>query len=1064
MESQRKFLPPAALPSAMSRSLRILAFFSIFNIAYAVTADQPNLTFNRDIRPILSENCFHCHGPDAASREAGLRLDVEDQAKEWAIVAGDAESSEVISRIFSDDDDLLMPPTDSERKLSDAEKQTLRRWVQQGASYQRHWSFEPPRQPAVPKVAGSTSKTPIDRFIAAALKEAELERAPPAKRETLIRRITFDLIGLPPTIGEIDAYLADESPDATERLIDRLLADPRFGERMAADWLDVARYSDTYGYQVDRDRFVWPYRDWVVDAFNRNLGYDRFVTEQLAGDLLPDASRDQLLATTFNRLHPQKVEGGSVPEEFRVEYVADRTQTFGTAFLGLTLECCRCHSHKYDPITQTEYYEVASFFANIDEAGLYSFFTQSVPTPALALPTPEQERRLKADRDALAAIEKQYHRHLATTPSLNRFDRQSFRKKENATPSESTKALGDLPSESGDDTLFAGPVETMDFDETSPPVGGNTIVDGVRGGAVQLTGDDAVNLKQGNFPRYQPFSISLWINTPGHKERAVVFHRSRAWTDAASRGYQLLIEDGRLSWSLIHFWPGNAMRIRTVDPIPIDQWLHVTVTNDGSSTAAGLSLWMDGQRVATEVVRDGLTKNITGGGGDHVALGERFRDRGFTGGRIDRVRVFDCQLTQLEIERLARPDEALLWLDQPVQRWTDAQRTRVAEHLHRRHDADTRQLAERLKQARRRLCELQDRVQEIMVMRETPGLRTTHRLERGAYDSPAEAVSPGTPDAVLGFDAPLRRNRLGLANWLTRPDHPLTSRVAVNRLWQLCFGIGLVRTPEDFGSQGQPPTHPDLLDWLAMDFVHHDWDVKRMLKQIMLSAVYQASSQHPDPEVWKADPENRLFARHPVYRLPAEMLRDQALYLSGQLVSKVGGPPVRPYELEASFKPSKPDNGPGLYRRSLYTYWKRTGPAPAMMTLDASKRDVCRVRRERTSSPLQAFVLLNGPQYVEAARSLAIEILQEPNKQLDQQLVTAFRTLTGRQPTAQELVIVHELHDQQQRYFEAEPQRSAEFLSVGETKSPDQIKRSDLAALTMVISTLMNFDESVMKR
>ncbi|QEF97725.1 Planctomycete cytochrome C [Stieleria maiorica] len=1037
-------------------------FLSLCLASVGIVSAQDTLQFNRDIRPILSENCYHCHGPDASAREADLRLDTEDGAKEWAIVAGDADASEVVARIVSDDPDTLMPPPDSERSLSENQKQLIRRWVDQGASYQAHWSFQSPIAPHVPVVADDHAVNPIDHFVIDRLQQNALQLAPAADRETLLRRITFDLIGLPPTIAELDRYLADTSPRATENVIDRLLADPRFGQRMAADWLDVARYSDTYGYQVDRDRFVWPYRDWVVDAFNRNLGYDQFLRQQLAGDLLPDASREQILATTFNRLHPQKVEGGSVPEEFRIEYVADRTQTVATAFLGLTMECCRCHTHKYDPITQTEYYQLAAFFSNIDEAGLYSYFTPSIPTPTLELPTEDQARRVSKLQTEIDSHRASYHQSLENQIDIEAY-RELFDTPADADVSTDDEQAG-APSSA---LLFAMPIEALEFE--SPPSAPNRSVPGVAGQGVRLTGDDVVNLKTGNFRRDQPFSVSLWIKTPDVKERAVVFHRSRAWTDAASRGYQLLIEDGYLSWSLIHFWPGNAIRIRTPDPIPVDRWVHVAVTNDGSSRADGLSIAIDGRRVEAVTVRDHLTKQITGGGGDNLAIGQRFRDRGFTGGEVDSFRVFDCELTDLEIQRLARPEETLPWVASSPPQWTSTQRQTVADHLLRRHNADVAQSRQRLTKARRSLSQLQDQIQEIMVMKESPGIRTTHRLERGAYDAPAEAVTPGTPKAILGFDAATRPDRLGLADWMLRRDHPLTSRVAVNRLWQLCFGVGLVRTPEDFGSQGEPPTHPELLDWLAIDFIEGGWDVKRAIKQIMMSATYQASSEHPDPDVWNQDPENRLLARHNAYRLPAEMLRDQALAVSGLLVSKLGGPPVKPYEVEASFKPVQRDQGEGLYRRSIYTYWKRTGPAPAMMTLDAAKRDVCRVRRERTSSPLQAFVLLNGPQYVESARGLAFRLLDRQGDDSEAVLRDAFRTLTSRFPTEAEKQVVTDLYADQLAYFGQHPDRANEYLAVGELKlAPQSNDRSvdpaTFAATAVVIGTLMNYDESVMKR
>ncbi len=1018
-----------------------IVFASLTFLSVAVAAD-PTVNFNRDIRPILSENCYFCHGPDENARQADLRLDTEAGAKEFAIEPGDPDASELVARITSDDPDQVMPPPDSERSLNARQIELLKRWIQQGAAYQGHWSFLSPQRPSPPELDDpSAANNQIDHFIIAPLEAKSIKPAPRATRETLIRRATFDLIGLPPTIEEIDAFLTDDvSPGAYSRLIDRLLKRKEFGERMASTWLDAARYSDTYGYQVDRDRFVWPWRDWVINAFNNNMPYDQFLTEQLAGDLLPGATRDQILATTFNRLHPQKVEGGSVPEEFRIEYVADRTQTVATALLGLTFECCRCHSHKYDPLTQTEYYQLSSFFDNIDEAGLYSYFTQSVPTPTLSLPTPEQEKSLQSLGNLVREAEQKLHDAFDDrTPHAVQWLEQA--------------------NEIDETDFFAKPIAALDFeDQVAAP---NESVPGAIGKAIRLTGDDAVGTKVGNFRRFDPFSVSLWIKTPNHKDRAVVFHRSRAWTDAASRGYQLLIEDGKLNWSLIHFWPGNAISIRTADAIPIDQWIHVVVTNEGSSDASGLALYINGKQADTEIVRNSLTKNITGGGGDNIAIGERFRDRGFSGGSVDEFRVFDCLLTELEVTRLANRD-LVPWIKE-IGNLEFSRSVLLSEHYLRRHDPVIDQRRKDLRKAREQLCKLQDSLKEIMVMREMDTRRQTYFLNRGAYDNRGEAVAPETP-AVLGTlseDAP--KNRLGLAQWLTRADHPLTSRVAVNRLWQICFGVGLVRTPEDFGSQGEPPTHPELLDWLAVDLVEHGWDMKRAIKQIMMSATYQQASRHPDANVVKSDPENRMLARFPSYRLSAEMLRDNALAISGRLVAKIGGPPVRPYELEASFKPSKRDQGEGLYRRSLYTYWKRTGPAPAMMALDASKRDVCRVRRERTSSPLQAFVLLNGPQYVEAARGLA-EQLTKASEDDGQVLQNAFRRLTSRRASDEELAVLRELLKKQRDYFSQDTKRTKDFLSVGDAPADATIDPVRLAATTVVISTLMNFDECVMKR
>ena len=1043
--------------------MRLFLFLLILTAFFSLAKADGDVRFNRDIRPILSENCFHCHGPDENAREAGLRLDTQADAHEYAISPGEPADSEVVFRITSDDPDLVMPPADSERSLAAEQIELLTRWIDQGARYQSHWSFVPPIRPSVPTAKGPSRVVPvqpIDRFVRQQLDDFNRERghafqpAAETDRETLIRRVTFTLTGLPPTLEQIDTFLADESPGAYERLVDRLLQSPAFGERMAADWLDVARYSDTYGYQVDRDRFVWPWRDWVIDAFNRNLPYDQFIVQQLAGDLLPNTNRDQILATTFNRLHPQKVEGGSVPEEFRMEYVADRTQTVGTAFMGLTMECCRCHSHKYDPISHSEYYQLSAFFDNIDEAGLYSYFTDSVPTPTLTLPTDAQHASLITARGAVAEAE----------AKLN-------------------TALSEQGAENGG-LRFTSPVLQLDFEDLSPD-GANRPVEGVFGKAALLSGDDAIDTDAGNFRRYQPFSISLWIKTPEREngdpiERAVIFHRSRAWTDAGSRGYQLLINEGKLSWSLIHFWPGNAIRVRTKQPIADGQWLHVTASYDGSSRAEGLAVFLNGVRAPTDIVRDSLSKTITGGGQDTIAIGQRFRDRGFTQGAVDRFQVFDCQLSELEIQGLADATGQLADADFRRAYRAEFDPEMIAEHLRFKQSAEVIRLTSELKQARAELCDLEDSIQEIMVMRELPEPRPSYRLERGDYSQRAEQVGPGTPAALTPFPEDLPRNRLGLARWLTSPEHPLTSRVAVNRLWQICFGTGLVRTPEDFGSQGQPPTHPELLDWLAVDFVEGGWNIKRMLKQIVMSASFRQSSAlaggaelngaapedgvKPPVTLAEIDPENRLLAHFPAHRLSAEMLRDNALAVSGRLVKKIGGPPVKPYEIEASFKPQDRDQGEGLYRRSLYTYWKRTAPAPVMMTLNASKRDVCRVRRERVSSPLQAFVLLNGPQFVEAARGLAERLLREHPDAPHAILHDGFRILTSKTPSESQMNVLERLRETQQEYFQGYPARAEAYLTVGEAAVDQSLDPVQLAATTVVIATLMNLDASVMNR
>jgi len=1021
-------------------------FFLLFTAqrASAVEAAKPDpVDFDSQIKPLLSDRCFVCHGPDKAARKADLRLDLEDDAKDYAIIPGEPGDSEVVTRIKSDKPKLQMPPPSSNLSLSKEEIALIERWIEEGANWNEHWSFTPlakvkPPQIDAAKLPPETQPlTGIDRFVVRGLQKKGHTLGKPVSKERWLRRVTFDLTGLPPTLAELDAFLADDSSDAYEKTVDRLLASPRFGERLASDWLDSARYSDTYGYQVDRDRYVWPWRDWVVRAFNSNTRYDRFLTQQLAGDLLPDATRDDILATTFNRLHPQKVEGGSVPEEFRIEYVADRTQTVATAMLGLTMECCRCHDHKYDPLPQKDYYRFSAFFDNVDEAGLYSYFTPSIPTPTLMMTDDATDKKLASLRKDISSAEA-----ILSQLQLNR-----------------KVAFNDwLATKPSKDLTNIGRVAHLDFEDHKD--GANVGVKGQLGKAVKLSGDDAVNLKVGNFPRWQPFSVSLWMNTPDEKERAVIFHRSRAWTDAGSRGYELLLEDGRLSAALIHFYPGNAIRVRTVEPISSEAWHHVAVTYDGSSRANGLRIYLNGELAQTEVVRDNLYKQITGGGGDNIAIGQRFRDRGFTGGVVDEFQVFQRELTALEVAESHKPGSLV---DAIAAVGKDTENAELYDFYLSNLDADYQAELASLQKLRQQLNQTQDRVQEIMVMKEMPKRRQTYLLNRGSYDARGEAVEPGVPGVLPEFAADQPMNRLGLARWLTQPEHPLTSRVAVNRFWQLVFGAGLVRTPEDFGRQGQAPTDPQLLDWLAADFVAHGWDVKRLMKQLVLSATYRQSS-YADAKLLAADPENLLWGRMNSYRLPAEMVRDNALAVSGLLVERIGGPPVKPYELEASFKPAKRDKGDGLYRRSLYTYWKRTGPAPVMMALDAAKRDVCRVQRERTSTPLQVFVLLNGPQFVEASRFLAQRMLNMHPDDTQAALRDTFRSLTSRQPNDAELKVLTKLHDQQLATFKKHPERATEYLRIGDKPFDTKLPPAELAALATVANTLLSFDEAITKK
>jgi len=1041
-----------------------IASISTLLVATCLTASlshaDDNVTFNQDIRPILSDKCFFCHGPDNAKREADLRLDVRDAAlSAGAINVEHPADSEVLKRITSEDPELQMPPPSAKLgRLTEQEIATLQKWIEQGAVYEGHWSFLPLSPDAVSNPRSSAEvATRIDDVVRGGLMTRGLALQPAADRATLIRRLSFDLTGLPPTVTEIEAYNTDQSPDATEQLVERLLASPHYGERMAVDWLDTARYADSYGFQVDREREMWPWRDWVVKAFNENMPFDQFMTWQLAGDLLPNATDEQILATAFNRLHQQESEGGSVEEEYRVEYVADRVQTFATTFLGLTFECTRCHDHKYDPITQKEYYQLFSIFQNVDEAGLYSYFTMSPPTPSLTLTDAAGKQNLKTLQDKVTELEDRSEQLRAS--------RKAAFAAWLAAPDRLTASIAGPEMARFKFDALEGDKLANTVAAASPAVlrGDNKLVPGKNGNAIEFTGDDPVDLPLGNFRREEPFTISLWVRTPDIKERAVVFHRSRAWTDAASRGYELLIEDGRLKWSLIHFWPGNAASIAAPDVLPPGEWMHVVVSSDGSSRAAGLQLAVNGRPVAVNIIKDNLSREITGGGGDNIALGERFRDRGFKGGMIDDFRVFHKRLSPLEV--LATYDEGIAKqiLNTPAETLTDSERSLLFDHFVEAGDEAWSQHMAALQAARGEYARFNDSLKEIMVMRELPEPKKAYVLFRGEYAERREEVTAGTPSALSPFPEGAPKNRLGLAQWVTDPRHPLTARVTVNRVWQSLFGRGLVKTAEDFGSQGARPLYPEVLDTLAAQLIASGWDMKQLVRSIVLSETYRQNSM-ADAKTMSDDPDNEWLARGSRFRLPAEMIRDNALVAAGLLNPVIGGAPVNPYEMTESFKPAAASGGDEVFRRSLYTNWRRTGPPPAMIAFDAPRRAVCTAKRERTDSPLQALILLNGVQYVEAARVLGESLHRDAHGNVGQMIEQGVLRCLSRKPDAREIEILSQLYQEQRMHFQMHPAEAEQLLKIGQKPRDESIAVVDAAAATTLAQALLNHDESVVKR
>jgi hypothetical protein len=819
----------------------------------------------------------------------------------------------------------------------------------------------------------------------------------------------------------------------------------------------------------------------VIRAFNENLPYDRFILWQTAGDLLPKPTRDQRLATAFNRLHRQTNEGGSIEEEFRIAYIADRVNTNATAFLGLTFECARCHDHKFDPISQKDFYSLSAFFANIDEHGLYSHFTETAPTPALLLYEGNEETEHLALREKILAKE----RDLARIRDEARTSR--FAQSTTAPPAASSADRASAsPASSGPPQGADArnppvkPTAQFNFDEPAP-TGDFKAVPGKVGQAIEFNGDTPFVCKEaGQFGRATPFTFALWVKPAENKPRMIVLHQSLAAEDAAFRGLSLVLDDGRPVVSLVHFWPGNAIRVQANPALPIGQWTHLAVTYDGSSQAAGVHIYINGLAAELEILRDRLTRDCRyrKEWGDSVSspveisLGARFRDVGFKGGAVDELLIFDRELTPLEVPRVAG------LATEPTER------DRFADYLLRR-DAPYQAAHKELQDLRVEENEFVGKIGQIMVMKELPNPRPTHVLRRGAYDAPGELVEADTPASLFPFPAEFPRNRLGLARWFIDDRNPLVSRVAVNRFWQIFFGRGLVVTAEDFGSQGQPPTHPELLDWLAREFMSpaamspsrsgegeevRGWDVKALCRRIVLSATYRQATVPREARLLTEDPENRLLGRGPRHRLAAEQIRDNVLAASGLLVNRLGGPSVMPYQPAGLWEESGTGKtyvqakGEGLYRRSLYTFWRRTSPPPSLMTFDATTREVCIARREETTTPLQALVLLNDPQFVEAARVLAARLLHDHPDDSAARITAAFRILTSRRPTGKELQILQQLWTSQHAHFSAAPDDARALLAVGDTPPDETLGSADHAAMTVLVKTLMSFDECVTKR
>jgi hypothetical protein len=1043
--------------------------------------------YTYDVKPILSDRCFACHGPDANHQKADLRLDMAEVAykKEAesglkAIKPGKPGSSELVHRILSADPDIVMPTPESHLLLTAREKAILIRWVEEGAEYKPHWAFTRIEKSALPKVKNEAwGHNDIDRFILKKLEDKQINPSPEAEKTTLLRRASLDLTGLPPTPEEVHAFLNDKSPNAYEKAVDRLLASPHYGEHMAVPWLDAARYADTHGYQDDGLRTAWPFRDWVINSFNKNQPYDQFVTWQLAGDMLPNPTRDMMVATAFNRMHQQSQEGGIIPEEYRSAYVSDRVDTFGKTFLGLTVECARCHDHKYDPISHKDYYSLYAFFNNNNENGQIPYNGEA--SPAVTIPTPEAEAKLKfihqnltREKSALAADSAVYERKFQPWLTAARTA------PEKALVPEKTDLYGHFTFDEPRGKEFQNLADpkhkaVAEGDDSLSNVASRN---GRIGKARYIFGENAVSFGDNFafFERNQPFSISIWLNLHDPAVSGSLLHKSNGVMNGY-RGWNVFREkDGRIRLTISHVWPENAIEIQTVGKFPLNKWTQFGFTYDGLSKAAGLKLFINGQPVKVTVHNDHLTESILYGKNktnwyvDKLNIG-RLSDQRTKNFEVDEFWIYTRAVSPLEMQGLfTLKNELLIALKTPAAQLKPAQLASLKDYYLTNIDAGYKNELAASRALIGEETEIMDKQIDVMVMKERKYPRKTFILNRGAYDAPGKPVTMDTPDAFFKIPKEYPKNRLGLARWLVNKDHPLFARVTVNRFWMMYFGKGIVISSDDYGNQGELPTHPELLDYLAARFRDSGWNVKAMQKLIVMSATYRQSSKI-EPNAKDPDPDNRLYARGPSYRMSAEQIRDNALASSGLLTRKVGGKSAYPYQPAGLWEALATRNevtyrqqhGDSLYRRSLYTIWKRSSPPPMMLNFDAAERHFCITKRQKTSTPLQALVVMNDPQFVEASRVLAQHMLKK-GKTIDEQIDYAFTALTSRLPDPKEKMILKELYDEELKDFNHNPKRMRAILAAGEYPVDKTLNPAQLAAGTIVASTVMNFDEFLIKR
>ncbi len=1049
--------------------MRWLALPLLAGFAATAAAADKKLEYNRDIRPILAENCFACHGPDSAARKGRLRLDLRDDALEReAFEPGKPDESKLVQRmLLPDSDKAKMPPVASHKVMKPGQIATLKAWIAQGAEYQAHWSFLAPKRPDIPAVKDAARvRSPIDNFILAKLEARGLTMAPEADKRTIARRLSLDLTGLPPDPADVEEFVKDQTPTAYEKLVDKFLASPQWGEHRGRYWLDAARFADTHGIHFDNYREMWSYRDWVINAFNKNQKFDQFTIDQIAGDLLPNATIDQKVATGFNRNNITTNEGGAIAEEYLVLYNRDRTETVNQVYMGLTAGCAVCHDHKFDPITQRDFYSMAAFFNNTTQGAMDG----NIPNtpPILNVPMEQDRARFAAiGKEIAAANEAAAARRKAARADFDKWLATVKPEEIAGRVSEDKLHLFAKFNEGKDKAVkfkLDGKEQSASFDPAGY-VWGN----GKKGqkGLTILQSGPAIELKDvGDFDTKQSFSVGAWVRLSKRNTAGAIV--AKLDTANGFRGWDLWVQSDRIGMHIVNKWNEDALKVVAKAPLKINADQHVFVTYDGSAKASGVKIYVDGVLQPVDVEADALKGTIKNA--VPFKIGQRNADGRVAGVSVHDLRIYGRALVNAEIGQLSKGTALADLLAKPADKRTPKEVDDVYDWWLVTNDKPYQDAEAATAKLKAEEVAIQSRGTIAHVWNEKPSMPEAFILNRGEYDRRKDKVGPATPKVLPAFPADYPKNRLGFAKWLLLPDHPLTGRVTVNRFWQELFGAGLVRTAGDFGITGELPSHPELLDWLALEFQSH-WDVKRFFKMMVMSSTYRQAAI-ATPEKLEKDPANTWVSRGPRFRMDAEMVRDYALAASGLLVKKIGGKSVKPYQpdgvweavamIGSNTRDYKRDSGESLYRRSLYTFWKRAAPPASMEVMNAPNREYCVVKRERTNTPLQALLTLNDVQFVEAARVLAEHAMQSGKTDAERIDFLAKRLL-ARSFTEKELPIVTESLTELKREFGAKPEEAKKLIAFGESKADPKLEAAELAAWTMLANEVLNLDEVLNK-